>query len=71
MGIINQINRTDSCTFASSHEQFHGQTGAMLINGDFLKRSFSTKYAWLDGTPLSKNENMVVFRSNIIVNDAE
>lgn len=47
------------------------QTGAMLINGDFLKWSFSIEYAWQDGTPLNKNENMNVFRSNIIVNDAE
>ena len=47
------------------------QTGAMLINSNFLKISFSTEYAWQDSTLLSKNENMNVFRSNIIVDDAQ
>lgn len=70
MGIINQrLSGLIPISLQAVVNNFR-QTGAMLTNGDFLKRSFSTEYAWQDGAHLSKKENKNVFRSNIIVNDA-
>lgn len=38
-----------------------------LSKAIFFKVSFSTKYAWQDCIPLSKNENLNVFRSNTML----